>query len=172
MSADAWSVCPRCKANGDIGYRGNEFREDFGVGMNEDTGTVEITYRGECQRCNLLVTFTHQHPAPGMSGLERAPEPEPNRPDLSVEPEQRAWMHIPAGWFVRTPAGAYLEVRASRERGAKQEVTLRFPDGQEGTWPQPRATRVQAVPGTVMGEVGTAIAILGGKVEIIEDEVS
>jgi hypothetical protein len=79
-------------------------------------------------------------------------------------------MYIPAGWFVQTPAGAWMEVRASRERGDMQEVTGRFADGQGGTWLQPRTVKVPAVPGTMMGEVGRAIAVLGGNVEIIEDQ--
>jgi len=163
MSADAWVVCPRCKANGDIGYNLNEFREDYEIQMDEDTGVVEVIYRGECERCNLLVTFKHQHAEPGV-----LPEVEPNKP--TGFRFRRSWGEIPAGWFVRTPAGASLEVVATHAEGDRQVVTLRFADGQEGTWPQPHTAVVWCQRGTAQTATGYALDLLGEGSRILDDQ--
>ncbi len=115
MSADAWSVCPRCTARHDVGYRANEFREDYEV-YGAETGTVTVEYNGECQRCGLKLSFTTEHPIPGWQ-----PVNEPIQGRI-----QSQWDKVPAGWFVETPKGDWLEVGKTSLNLAtgKQMVTL------------------------------------------------
>lgn len=135
MSADAWQECPRCKSRDDIGYRGNEFREDYEIGLVEG-GVVEVTYRGECQRCGLLLQFTSEHPIP----------------DLVNEPIggtlDRTWGTVPAGWFVQTPKGDWLEVDYTLRSGAHQSVGLRI-GGKVATFPRDPAGPVKARRGSL-----------------------
>lgn len=67
MSANASSECPRCLARDDVGPGGRDFREDYEV-TGAKTGTVTVGYRGECQRCGLLLEFTDQHEIPNVEG--------------------------------------------------------------------------------------------------------
>lgn len=55
MSADNWCKCPKC---------GNDFREDYEIGMEED-GEFWISYRGECgtrqvKGCGFKHEFKHK----------------------------------------------------------------------------------------------------------------
>lgn len=58
MSADNWTTCPRC------GAEGKSFREDYEIGVED--GVLFIDYRGNCSvrhgGCNLKVKFTHEAP--------------------------------------------------------------------------------------------------------------
>lgn len=107
-----------------------------------------------------------------VRALEAAERDARNEPDSTATPQPRAWMYIPAGWFVQAkPGGPWYEVLANVQTGVDQVVTLRDMDGKVGTWGRPRRDQVAAVPGTVMGEVGEAIAVLGHNVEIIDDHL-
>jgi hypothetical protein len=159
MSADAWSVCPRCKANGDIGYKGYEFREDWEIGLNEGwvgevLPTVLVKYSGECERCGLLVTFEHRHPV-----------------TWEPQPEQRPWSQIPAGWLVEHPKqpDTWLKVLATKLVLGKQQVRLEFPDGRVGAFTYPKATRVICKPGAGVTEVSVALETLGEGAYILDD---
>lgn len=103
MSADRWSMCPRCVARDGVGLHGNEFREDFEIG--QDDGVVTVSYRGECQRCNLLLEFTEEHPIPDL---------EPPGP-RTAQARQLTWGQVPAGWYVQAPGGKWYEVTSTRQ---------------------------------------------------------
>lgn len=55
-----------------------------------------------------------------------------NKPTGFVSP--RPWGRIPAGWFVRTPKGAWIEVLATRRDGCNQLVTLDLGGGRRSTF--------------------------------------
>lgn len=168
MSADAWKVCPRCLVNNDIGLRGNEFREDYAIGLDEETNMVTVEYHGECQRCGLTMEFADSRPLVFK-----------NEPNLTIPRNRRPWCQIPAGWFVENPKdGTWLEVLATIERDNQQDVTLRLADGLVHTWPRPANSSVWCVPGTMPSAAGHAIRdafnTLAGTfpaVQIIEDQV-
>lgn len=122
MSADSWAVCPRCNARGDLGIRGSDFREDYGI-YGAETGTVTVEYRGECQKCGLLLEFTAEHPIPDWQ-----PANEPIGPEL-----QSQWDKVPAGWFVQTPRGDWWEVLATERVPSGQRVAMRS-GGNRGEW--------------------------------------
>jgi hypothetical protein len=173
VSADAWRVCPRCKANGDIGYKGNEFREDYEIGLGDadygsDPARVYIDYTGECQRCGLLVEYKHEIPV----SWEQPKPLETNMPTEEWEP--RAWSRVPAGWFIRDPKGCAWEVLATESDGRYQRVTLRNSDWQEGTWPRKPGEEVEACPGTAAPEIQGAVEALASwfVVDVISDQVS
>lgn len=68
MSADHYAICPRCvdEARKTIGllyiceedYR--TFREDYEF-WGADSGTVNVHYRGECDKCGLACKFDEPH---------------------------------------------------------------------------------------------------------------
>jgi hypothetical protein len=173
MSADAWSVCPRCKARAEIGPRGNEFREDWKIGLIEDETPPQIIvkYRGECQRCCLFVEIHERFPIPDWQiGVPVTPPVEPNRPTGFVV--RKTWSTVPAGWFVCVPGktASWWEVIATRYAEGWQHVTLRGQDGREGTWPRDPDGEVKVRRGTqVPAEITDAIEALGEGAAIIED---
>ena len=138
MSANAWSVCPRCKARHDIGMRANEFREDYEI-CGAETGTVTVEYRGECQRCGLLLTFTAEHPIPDWKPT--------NEPIGGEIPSQ--WDKVPSGWFVKTPKGDWLEVGETsfNTHAGKQMVSLLI-NGQAHAFPRDPKEEVWARRGS------------------------
>lgn len=137
MSADAWSVCPRCTARHDVGYKGNEFREDYSI-YGAETGTVTVEYRGECQRCGLVLEFTSEHPIPDWQ--------DPNKPTGFIL--RRTWATVPAGWFVQTPKGQWLEVGATHLQGDRQMVSIRVGDAFQA-FPRDPDQEVKARRGTL-----------------------
>lgn len=155
MSADAWSVCPRCAARGDIGYRETEFREDYEIGQDE--GVVTVRYRGECQRCGLLFEFEQEHPVPGVPEVVPGPR--------TGEARQLTWGTVPAGWYVRTPHGEWMLITATHKWGGtgEQHVTM----GSVGTWPRDPNGPVTACPGP-SNATDAAIEALGFP-RILED---
>jgi hypothetical protein len=158
MSADSWAVCPRCAAN----HAANDtrFREDYEIGGAE-TGTVTVSYRGECQQCGLLLEFKAEHPIPDWQ-----PKNEPTGPIT-----KRAWSAIPAGWFVQAPNGAWYEVVAtSGMTGAMQDVTI-IVNGVEATHPRPASSLVPARRGTLVTEVSDALDALGEGARVVEDRL-
>lgn len=160
MSADAWSVCPRCLAR-EPGLEECRFREEYGI-YGAETGTVTVEYSGECQRCGLVLKFTDLHPIPMPV--------EENKPTGFVL--RKTWGEVPAGWFVRPPnATDWWEVLA-REGDT---FTLRGPGGREGTWPRNPAEGVMVRKGTSTKARDDALAALnaaGFSTHIIEDQVS
>jgi len=61
MSADAWRICPKCKASieKDAPKEQSEtLREDFEVWMDED-GEFHVDYRSHCQVCGFGHKFAH-----------------------------------------------------------------------------------------------------------------
>jgi hypothetical protein len=120
MSGDRWAACPRCTARNDLSYRGNEFREDFEIGLIEDETPprIIVKYNGECQQCGLLVRFEEYHEVPDWYLGARVEPPPP------VEREW-PWSQIRAGWEVLTPKGEWLEVAlAYRDEDGRQVVTF------------------------------------------------
>lgn len=152
MSADNWAECPRCVANLDADAR--TFREDYEI-YGAETGTVTVSYRGECQRCNLLLEFETTHPIPGWQP--------PNKPTGPVE--SRPWSAVPAGWFVQTPRGVWLEVTATRLDAGRQVVEF---GKSQGTHQNPLAV-VPCRRGTWDSEVSDAVDLFGEGAEILED---
>lgn len=82
MSADRWSICPRCqdRANAEQARKMTTaidaygkvpakqylvlletFREDYAF-YGVDEGIIYADYSGHCQECGLNVDFTHKHP--------------------------------------------------------------------------------------------------------------
>jgi hypothetical protein len=170
MSADAWRVCPRCNVNEDIGYKGNEFREDYEIGLGDadydsDPARVYIEYRGECQRCGLLVEYKHEIPVTWDP-------PEANRPNGKATPAPRYWNTIPAGWFIQDPTGTWWEVLETTADGQYQRVKLSNPKGQVGEWPRRGLDTVRAVPGTAGGPIQGATDALFSRfdVTVLEDQ--
>lgn len=41
------------------------FREDYEIYGAED-GVITVSYSGECRKCGLKLTFTHEQPIPGV----------------------------------------------------------------------------------------------------------
>jgi len=72
VSANSWVTCPRCKAEGNIGFRGNQFREDWELGLNDPDAwgegeagqppAVILKYSGECQDCGLEIKINQRVP--------------------------------------------------------------------------------------------------------------
>jgi hypothetical protein len=152
VSANAWSVCPRCEANGDIGHRGNEFREDWEIGLSKGP-VILVEYKGECQRCGLLVTFVHRHPV-----------------TWEPQPERRPWSRIPAGWQVEHPkTGAWLTVLSTKFMAGKQGVRMEFPDGRHGVFAYDPAAEVLCRSGAGVTEASTALDVLGEGAYILDD---
>jgi hypothetical protein len=67
MSADNWTVCPRCRRKPEVAFGGADtsFREDWEIGVckNRDESipdTFEVHYRGGCRDCGLVVKFDHE----------------------------------------------------------------------------------------------------------------
>lgn len=56
MSADAWKICPRCRAELDSMIE--TFREDYEIRIDE-TGNFAVDYYGGCDKCGLKHTFKH-----------------------------------------------------------------------------------------------------------------
>lgn len=100
MSADNWTTCPRCTARRELlaarvrvsygavpldefiksweslkedgdsdAERPMTFREGYEI-YGAETGTVTVDYRGECQKCGLLLIFKHEHVIPGWKVSE------------------------------------------------------------------------------------------------------
>jgi hypothetical protein len=42
------------------------FREDYEI-YGAETGTVTVSYSGECTECHLKLSFTEDHPIPGVA---------------------------------------------------------------------------------------------------------
>ena len=159
MSADAWSVCPRCTARRDVGLRGNDFREDYEI-YGAETGTVTVSYHGECQRCGLKLVFESTHPIPDWQ--------DPNQPTGDIQ--TRPWSSIPAGWFVKAPGGAWYEILKTRRVADAQVVTI-LVNGREGSFPYSADHRVVCRRGTRHTEVSDAVDLFGEGAEIREDEL-
>lgn len=54
MSADSWSVCPKCKSA--EGNRECSLREDWEIYL--DGSTLSIDYCCHCQSCDFIFTYT------------------------------------------------------------------------------------------------------------------
>lgn len=91
---------------------------------------------------------------------DHAPGPRP------AEARWMTWGHVPAGWYVQTPRGAWLEVIATHydDSTGRQWVTH-----DSGEWARDPAGAVTACPGTP-SPTDAAIAALGYPL-IIEDGV-
>jgi len=177
VSADSWAVCPRCRARGTIGLRGNTFREDWELGLNDpevwgadeegQPPVIILNYRGKCTDCGLSIKVNERFPLEGM-------DPERNEPQPDLR-QMRAWVVIPAGWWVLAPNNVWFEVRKTENQGRIQQVEMRNQDGGGGTWDRPARSEVTCCPGTVASPVtaafGSLEAALGARVEIIEDQV-
>jgi hypothetical protein len=85
----------------------------------------------------------------------------------------RPWELVPMGWFVKTPKGEWFEIVGTHREGALQRVTMRSPNGKEGTFPRNPAEGVSCRRGTHTKELSDAIEALSGvfgKVAIESDE--
>lgn len=171
MSADSWATCPRCKEKGDLGLRGQEFREDWSIGLNDDSWGPEekdqepciiFRYLGECQRCGLRIKLENRFPLEDWRPVNRPSEPD--------HPKSWAWGKIPAGWWVRS-VGDWWEVLATERSMDQQMVTLRNVKGQQGTWPRKVDGIVPACPGTAGAVLQGAVDALGStfSVEVLHD---
>jgi len=81
---------------------------------------------------------------------------------------KRTWSTVPAGWFVRTPKGDWIEVMSTTREGGQQMVTLDV-SGQRKAWPRDPAGEVDVRRGTLVDKsMDEAITALGD-VSILED---
>lgn len=60
MSADNWTICPRCHAKDEaaelLGDIPSSMREDWELGTNK-RGMFEITYRCYCSKCRFKWSY-------------------------------------------------------------------------------------------------------------------
>jgi hypothetical protein len=175
MSADSWATCPRCKAKGEIGIRGQEFREDYELGLNDPDAWGEdeqdqapcviLNYTGKCQSCGLKVEIHERFPVTW--------EQPKNEPTGFIV--RKAWRYIPAGWFVRAkPSGRWYEVLSTRVmHSGLQLVKLGWAESGsplEVETQRPREDVVDCRRGSLApSSVQAALEALGPGVEILED---
>jgi hypothetical protein len=57
VSADRWSLCPRCRRNaGDLFDDEHDLREDWSIGLGPD-GEFYVWYECRCRACGFGFTF-------------------------------------------------------------------------------------------------------------------
>jgi hypothetical protein len=89
--------------------------------------------------------------------VSKAPEPvnEPTGPELP-----RTWGNTPAGWFVQTPKGDWLEVISTHQDSKGQRVNLRFGE---------RVAMFSYPPGkAVTARRGTATVVRDEALDVLE----
>lgn len=97
-------------------------------------------------------------------------ENEENRPTGFIL--RRTWATVPAGWFVQTPKGQWLEVGATHLQGDRQMVSIRVGD-EFKAFPRDPDQEVKARRGTLAPrDRDDALDLMGDafKATIIEDE--
>jgi hypothetical protein len=172
MSADAWAVCPRCTARNDFGYKGNEFREAWEIGLvpDEVPPRIIVSYRGECQRCDLLVEFEEYREIPdwNLGAPVELPAAEPNKPTGFVV--SKPWNQIPVGWFVRAPKNVWYEVASNGFENGRQRVGLWLSPDDVLVWPRDPDERVFCRRGSLASHAqADAMDALGEGATILED---
>lgn len=128
-----------------------------------DDGTVEI----EREDASSIESFRVRFAVAVV-----ADDGEPNKPTGFVL--TRPWELVPAGWFVKTPSGAWFEVVETKRNGTTQDVTLRAPDGKTGSFPRPCLAEVKVRRGTHGTQLDDAIEALSdvfGGVQVLSDAV-
>ena len=62
MSADSWSVCPKCREIDPIFIDENKrhFREDYGFYIDND-GIFTAIFHEQCKDCGFEFSFNHKH---------------------------------------------------------------------------------------------------------------
>lgn len=60
MSADNWTICPRCAMRPNPYYETlkETLREDYELGTRRD-GEFYVSYRGRCESCGFEKVFEH-----------------------------------------------------------------------------------------------------------------
>lgn len=149
-------------AGQDDAERARLVRAVLSAALDAAPGIASLTAFGESESIRRFLDT--------VDDLRLALDAEPNKPHGFVL--RWPWGEIPAGWFVKTPDGAWWEVTSTRRDGARQIVQLRHSEtGRGGEWPRDPYAKVAVRKGTKTKDVDVALDTLRamlGRVEVLE----